>query len=54
MALSLHKHFKDRPARQPEVFARAIEIYDSRLLEHLREWLGTPEEDTEEEAESDF
>lgn len=54
VALSLQKNFKDRLARQPEVFARAIEIYDSRLLERLREWLGTPEEDTEEDAESDF
>jgi hypothetical protein len=54
VALALQKNFKDRLARQPEVFARAIEIYDSRLLERLREWLGTPEEDTEEDAEPDF
>lgn len=54
VALSLQKHFKDRLAKQPEVFARAIEIYDSRLFERLREWLGTPDEEMEEETEADF
>lgn len=54
LALSFQRHFKDRLWRQPEVFARAIEIYDPRLLEQLRDWLGTPEDELEEELNPDF
>jgi ATP-binding cassette subfamily B protein RaxB len=36
--------------KQPEILWRAIEIYDGRLAEQLKEWLGVAPED----SESDF
>lgn len=51
LALSFKKHFKDQLGKQPEVFARALEIYDSRLLDNLREWLGNAVEEVEESEE---
>lgn len=58
LANRLSKHFKDRLSVNPEVTARALEIYSMGLVEHLSEWWNThdhdDEFDLEDSEESDF
>jgi hypothetical protein len=50
LANRLVRHFGSNLGKQPEILWRAIEIYDGRMAEHLKEWLGVAPED----EESDF
>lgn len=49
LANALCKHHGDRLGRQPEVTARALEIYDQRLARSLAEHWGVPPDDFDEE-----
>lgn len=53
MATALAKALGREAAKYPETFARALELYDSRLPEALAEWWGTPVDEEEEEV-TDF
>lgn len=48
MALKLRQAIGDEGAKFPEVMARALEIYDSRLPDQLAEWWSEPGDDEEE------
>jgi hypothetical protein len=50
LANRLVRHFGSSLGKQPEILWRAIEIYDGRMAEQLKEWLGVAPEDDE----SDF
>lgn len=45
LANRLVRHFGSNLGKQPEILWRAIEIYDGRLAEQLKEWLGVNPED---------
>lgn len=49
MALELRKALGAEAGKYPEIFARALEIYDARLPESLADWWSTQEVDTEAE-----
>ena len=51
MALSLRKALGSSGGKNPEVFARALEIYDSRLPEALADWWSIQEDEGEEVTE---
>ena len=51
MALGLRKVLGKQGAKYPEVLARALEIYDSRLMDRLVDWWGTQADDDEVEPE---
>ena len=48
MAAALRRAIGDQAAKFPEVFARALAIYDSRLPDQLAEWWGEQGDDEEE------
>ena len=50
MALALKQALGNEAAKYPEVFARALELYDTRLPDALAEWWGTPDDDETEES----
>jgi ParB-like chromosome segregation protein Spo0J len=55
MALALRKSLGAEGAKYPEVFARALEIYASRLPEQLAEyWRDEEESEANEQEDSDF
>jgi hypothetical protein len=57
MALALRRSLGSEGAKYPEVFARALEIYDSRLPDRLIGWWGEDDEDAEADGDdvaSDF
>ena len=49
MALSLRKSLGNEGGKYPEVFARALEIYDSRLPDALADWWSVSDGDADEE-----
>jgi hypothetical protein len=50
MAMALKKALGDEAAKYPEVFARALELYDTRLPDALAEWWSAPGDDETEDA----
>ena len=53
MALALRKALGTEGAKYPEIFARALEIYDSRLPDALAEWWNTPDDDNDNDNDND-
>jgi len=51
MALALRKAIGKEGSKQPEILARALELYDSRLPEQLADFWGNPDDSEEEELE---
>lgn len=51
MAAALRKAFGTQAAKYPETFARALELYDTRLPDALAEWWSTPDDEGEEVSE---
>jgi ParB-like nuclease domain len=45
LANRLVRHFGSNLGKQPEILWRAIEIYNGRLAEQLKDWLGVAPED---------
>lgn len=54
MALALRKALGTEGAKYPEIFARALELYDARLPDALAEWWSTSDDDEEEEEVTEF
>jgi hypothetical protein len=47
MALAIRRAIGSEGGKYPEILARALDIYDSRLMEQLVEWWGGQEDDDE-------
>lgn len=54
MAAALRKAFGAQAAKYPETFARALELYDTRLPDALAEWWNTPDDDDDNDEASEF
>jgi hypothetical protein len=53
MALALRRALGTEGGKYPEIFARALELYDSRLPDALADWWSVPESEDDEEI-TDF
>jgi len=51
MALSLRKALGSEGSKYPEIFARALELYDPRLPDALADWWSTPDDEGEDDSE---
>lgn len=53
MALALRKALGATAEAQPEVFARAVQVYSTRLAKGLEDWFGGDREEDQEEDQED-
>lgn len=53
MALALRKALGATAEAQPEIFAKAVQVYSTRLAKGLEEWFGGDREEGHEEGEED-
>ena len=50
-AMLLHKTFGKEGGKYPEILARALDIYDTRLLDAITAWNAVPEDDASDVGE---